>query len=147
LGANDKIRNGQDRQHHIYGLKTFESNVVEKNEEIRYTFPRQKVSEVHIVFDSDLNRNTIPGGIVEKTHPTRANISLSAPVMHMPTTLCKDFALIGSVGGKTDEILSVKNNRKRCYHIPVNKEYDTLTLTLNDSWGDEKIPLISFDFN
>ena len=30
---------------------------------------------------------------------------------------------------------------------PVNKEYDTLTLTVNDSWGDEKIPLISFDFN
>lgn len=148
LGANDVIRNGQDRWHQKYG--TSENNgkvVLNKNSSVTYVFEKSKINDVHIVFDSDLNRNTIPGGIVEKTHPTRANISLSAPVMHMPTTLCKDFALIGSIGGKTEEILSVKDNRKRCYHIPVNKEYDELTLALNDSWGDEKIPLISFDFN
>ena len=53
----------------------------------------------------------------------------------------------GSICGKAEEILSVKDNRKRCYHIPVDKEYDTLTLTVKESWGDEKIPLISFDFN
>jgi len=147
-GANDVIRNGQDRAHKKYGTTEENSKVVlDKNSSVSYAFDKAKVNSIHIVFDSDLNRNTIPGGVVERTHATRANISLSAPVMHMPTTLCKDFTLTGSLNGKTEEILSITENKKRCYHIPIDKEYDTLTLTLHDSWGDEKIPLISFDFN
>lgn len=148
LGANDIVRNGQDRIHKKYGTTEETGKVIlDKNSSVSYTFDKAKISSVHIVFDSDLNRTTVPGGIVERTHATRANVAFSAPVMHMPTTLCKEFTLTASLDGKAEEILCVKNNRKRCYHIPTGKEYDTLTLTLNDSWGDEKIPLISFDFN
>ncbi|MBO5223384.1 MAG: FAD-dependent oxidoreductase [Clostridia bacterium] len=148
LGANDIIRNGQDRAHKKYGTTEKTSKIIlNKNDNISYRFDKAHIGCVHIVFDSDINRITIPGGIVERTHTTRANISLSAPVMHMPTTLCKDFTLTASLDGKTEDILCVKNNRKRCYHIPLNKEYDTLTLKLEESWGGKEIPLISFDFN
>ena len=146
-GANDEIRNGQDRQHHIYGLKTVEPNVVEKNEDIRYTFPEQKVSEVHIVFDSDLNRTTLAGSLCERTRSMRANRRLDSPQMQMPKTLCKEFRLIGELDGVQTEILHVENNRKRSYHINLDELVDTIILTPISSWGEwEEIPVISFDF-
>ncbi len=147
-GADNVIRNGQDRPHKKYG--TTEENgkaLLAKNGTISYTFNRSIINNVHIVFDSDLNRVTLPGGPVERTHATRANIMLSSPIMHMPTTLCKEFTLTGSLNGKTEKIIYVNDNRKRCYHIPLNKEYDSLTLTLHQSWGNEQIPVISFDFD
>jgi len=104
-------------------------------------------SSVHIVFCSDLNRETLPGGICEKTHSTRANTLLSSPVMHMPHTLCKEFVLTGSLNGKKSEILHIKDNRKRAYHIDLNQKFDKLILKPVCNWGNtEEIPVISFDF-
>jgi len=77
----------------------------------------------------------------------RANHRLDSPQMHMPKTLCREFKLIGELDGKQYEILHISDNRKRCYHIEVDKEFDKLTLIPIDSWGDkEKIPVVSFDF-
>jgi hypothetical protein len=67
-------------------------------------------------------------------------------MMSMPTTLCKEFSLNISNNGESETVLSVTNNRKRSYFVPIDKECDGITLTLHSSWGDEKIPLITFDF-
>ena len=68
--------------------------------------------------------------------------------MHMPKTLCREFKLIGELGGEKTEILHVTDNRKRCYHISTDRTFDSLTLIPLDIWDDERkeIPIISFDF-
>lgn len=144
----DVIRNGEDRAHRLYG--TDEKNYAyfaSAGEEITYEFDESEISSVHIVFCSDLNRETLPGGICEKTHSTRANTLLSSPVMHMPHTLCKEFVLTGSLNGKKSEILHIKDNRKRAYHIDLNQKFDKFILKPVCNWGNtEEIPVISFDF-
>lgn len=145
-GAAENIRNGQDRVHKIYG--TDETNCLCKTEgEIRYSFPETKVRNVHIVFDSDLNRNTLPGSHCERTHSTRANHKLDSPQMCMPKTLCREFKVMGEKNGERQELLHIKENRKRAWHIPVEKELDALVLVPVSDWdGKSGSYVISFDF-
>lgn len=147
-GADESVRNGQDRRHRIYGTEQSGGvNGVLKNAEIRYTFEKSRVSSVHIVFDSDLNRETLPGSVCERQHSTRANRKIESPQMHMPKTLCRDFKLLGEVDGEQTELLNVTDNRKRCYHIEVKRPLDKLILVPLRGWGEgEVIPVISFDF-
>ena len=144
----DVLRNGQDRAHRLY--HTDETNYAyfaAPGEEIVYSFTPGNVESVHIVFCSDLNRDTLPGSPCERRHTMRANQRLDSPVMHMPKTLCKEFVLYGEQDGVKTELLRVENNRKRSYHIPVNGVFDKLVLVPLQSWSDsETIPVISFDF-
>lgn len=146
-GAEESIRNGQDRQHKIYATETGGVNQVLKNTEIRYAFEKRNISAVHIVFDSDLNRRTLKGSVSERLHSTRANRRLDSPQMHMPTTLCREFKLMGESNGVQTELLHVTDNRKRCYHVKVDREMDALRLIPLRSWGEEeRISVVSFDF-
>lgn len=147
-GANDSLRDGIDREHPIYGESYGEKlNKIKLGASAEYSFQAENVGYVHIVFDSDLDRETLPGSDCERTHCTRANTRLDSPVMHMPLTLCREFALYGELDGKREEIMHIENNRKRSYHIPVNKKIDKLTLVPLSSWGDgDSVKVISFDF-
>lgn len=143
------LRNGEDRAHVIYGTDKDNSAVSLKcGQNISYTFNECEVKSIHIVFDSDLNRETLLGSVCERNHTTRASHRLDSPQMYMPTTLCKDFKLLGESKGEATLILSIKNNRKRAYHINVNRTFDKLILIPESSWGEnnEEIRVISFDF-
>ena len=142
----DVLRNGQDRRHRIYGDGEWCYNG-RVGEQIVYEFEKSHVSDVHIVFDSDLNRETLPGGHCERIHSTRANRLVSSPQMHLPKTLCKSFALFGELDGKRFDIMEVTDNRKRAYHVEINQKLDRLGLELKEGWGEKIIPVISFDFN
>ncbi len=146
---NDVLRNGQDRAHKIYNTTEDTcSFFASGNQEISYAFDETTVSSVHIVFCSDLNRNTLPGGWCERTHSTRLNQLLDSPQMHMPKTLCRNFKLIGELNGAKTELLSVTDNRKRSYHLEVNQVFDKLILIPENNWGDlDTTPVISFDFH
>lgn len=150
LSANtDVLRNGQDRAHEaIYHTNSeTAAYAAAAGEEISYTFPETKVSYVHLVFDSDLERTTLPGSWVEQKRSMRANIHLDSPIMHMPLTLCKAFKLWGERAGEKQLLLEVEENRKRSYHVAVDGSFDKLVLQPISSWGDgAKIPVISFDF-
>jgi len=148
LSTDNVLRNGQDRAHRIYKYDSRScSYIASVGEEITYKFDSAFVSSVHIVFDSDLNRDTLPGSECERTHSMRANIRLDSPQMHMPETLCREFRLIGCFGGAEYEILNVKDNRRRAYHVNINKHLDKLILIPERVWGEgAEIPVISFDF-
>jgi hypothetical protein len=146
-GATDAIRNGQDRAHAIYGTVESDYCHLVPGSPVEYRFNPVNVSSVHLVFSSDLNRETLEGPNVERTHTTRANTMLSSPQLRMPAPLCKEFKLLGELNGEAVELLHVTNNRKRCYHITPNQTFDKLTLIPISSWGGETIDLISFDFN
>lgn len=144
----ESLRNGIDREHECYGEdKGGGAYIAHSGEKISYILDQTEISAVHIVFDSDLNRNTLPGSAAERWRMTRANRRLDNPQMYMPKTLCKAFALIGEVDGREYELIRVENNRKRAYHINVGRPLDKLTLSIEGTWGEKnEIPVISFDF-
>jgi len=144
----DTIRNGQDRPHSIYGNENDTGSYhAEAGKAIRYSFEYAIVKSVHIVFDSDLNRETIKASKCEREHSMRANQRLDSPQMHMPRTLCREFVLYGERAGERIEILNVTDNRKRAYHIELNKPLDAIILVPLKSWGENReIPGVSFDF-
>ncbi len=145
----DSLRNGQDRAHRIYNTDQKSCGyVASPGEEITYCFEKRSVSAAHVVFCSDLGRETLPGGVCERTHSTRASQLLHSPQMHMPKTLCRAFRLLGELDGVRTEILHCTNNRKRSYHIQINQVFDKLILVPEASWGNrDEIPVISFDFS
>ena len=143
-GAEDSIRNGIDREHPIYG--EIPATLCAPGGSIAYTFPESSVESIHIVFDSDLNRKTLPGSWVEQARCMRSNQRLDHPQTALPTTLCKEFILTGFLRGEEQFALHIADNRKRSYHIKAGKVFDRLVLTPIASWGDQKIPVISFDF-
>lgn len=147
-GADDRIRNGQDRAHRIYGTAEEDYCSLLPGTEVSYTFPADTVKSIHLVFSSDLNRKTLPGSHCERIHSTRSNRRLDSPQMHMPTTLCRSFVLYGMLGEEKVELLRVEENRKRAYHLEPNRRFDRLVLIPERGWGtpDAPIPLISFDF-
>lgn len=146
--AGDLLRNGQDRAHRLYHAdETNYAYLAYSGEKIIYSFEPCCIDSVHIVFCSDLNRETLPGGACERRHVMRANQRLDSPVMHMPETLCREFKLIGEHFGKQTELLHVKDNRKRSYHLNLKQPFDKLILVPMSTWGGErKVPVISFDF-
>ncbi len=148
-GGDDRLRNGQDRAHEIYGNEDGDYCAVAPETEISYSFPETKIDSVHLVFSSDLNRKTLPGSHCERIHSTRCNQRLDSPMMHMPTTLCREFVLYGECRGERTELLRVSDNRKRAYHLNLGKTFDRLVLVPQKSWGEDadQIPVISFDFN
>ncbi len=145
--ACDYLRNGEDRAHRVYDTENGAYCSVNCGNAIEYSFPKCEIKRAHIVFDSDLNRETLPGGRVERNHITRANVRLDVPVMHMPKTLCRNFTLFGEIGGERFELLKVENNRKRAYDLKIEKELDKLILVPESVWGEsDKASVISFDF-
>ena len=147
IGADDKIRNGQDRAHRIYGTKEASYTHLAPGSQVTYSFQPTKVTSIHLVFSSDLNRDTLPGQGVEKERPTRANIRLDSPQLWMPLPLCREFRLLGQLKGETVELMHITDNRKRSYHLTPDQVFDKLILEPVSSWGGETIDLISFDFN
>ena len=147
-GGDESLRSGEDRANKIYGTEVC-GCLVDNGECVEYRFPTAShVGAVHLVFDSDLNRETLPGDWCEQGHVTRANVLLDSPQMHIPTTLCKSFCLSAITDAGEVELLCVKNKIKRSYHVPVNARMIGLRLRMTDNWGDlPKTNLVSFDFN
>jgi len=144
-GAGDSLRNGLDRSHPMYE-NAGDPQHFAPGSAITYRFPAAQVESVHIVFDSDLDRLTLPGSWVEQGRCMRANQKLNSPQTALPKTLCKAFTLTGFLGGQQQFCLQVEENRKRCYHLKPQQCFDALVLTLRESWGGCDIPVISFDF-
>ena len=145
-GADDSIRNGQDRAHPRYGTKDADFCHLVTGSKVEYRFDPVNVDSIHLVFSSDLERVTLDGPQVERTHTTRCNTHLDSPQLRMPAPLCREFKLLGQLNGVTTELLHVENNRKRCYHLTPNQVFDRLILIPVSAWGGETADLISFDF-
>ena len=142
-----ELTDGIDRVNNIYSNET--CGIKQKNNTpIEYHFDApEKINAVHIVFDSDLNRHTLPGVACEKQYGTRCNIALDSPQTHIPTTLCREFVLEADINGNTERLLCTDKNRKRSYHIELGKPVTALRLIPISNWGnDEYTNIFSFDF-
>ncbi len=145
--GNDSLKNGEDRRHRIYGNEPC-GVIVANGTPLTYRFDQpQWIDCLHITFDSDLNRNTLPGDNVERSHMTRSNTLLDSPMMTMPQTLCRAFTvtLLTEEGEVT--LCHENQNLHRTYHLSVERSVLGLRLIPEENWGDsEKTAVLSFDF-
>jgi hypothetical protein len=138
-GDADALRDGNDREN---GFLCDAGGYAE------YVFGEPAfVKRVRIVFDSDLDRVTLPGDGVERYHSMRANIKPDSPVMCMPKTLCRAFSVeIKTPDGHITEIASAADNIKRLVVLPVGKEVIAVRLNIISDWGaNKKVNLFSFE--
>jgi hypothetical protein len=148
LANQEALKDGRDRPHSSFGTTSC-GLTLPNGSPVDYRFDTpQAVSAVHVTFNSDLNRETLPGGHVERTRSMRANVLLDSPVMHMPTTLCRAFRLEAETPEGTIVLLSVADNARRAYHIPVNRaDITALRLVPLENWGGSgETDVFSFDF-
>ena len=142
------LKNGEDRPNIHYGT-TDCGLPLPNGKAVEYRFPAPtRVEAVHLVFDSDLNRATLPGDGCEREHATRANVLLDSPLMHLPLTLCKSFRMEMDTPTGTVPLLDVTENATRAYHVAVDREDVTaLRLIPRENYGGGgETRVFSFDF-
>jgi hypothetical protein len=144
----DTLKNGQDRPNIHYGTTTCGLSLP-NGEGVEYRFHTPTaVESVHLTFDSDLDRATLPGDKCEQDHATRANIRLDSPQFHLPLTLCKAFRLEADTTDGIVTLLDVTHNAARAYHVPVARnDVTALRLIPLENYGrTEGTRVFSFDF-
>jgi hypothetical protein len=105
-----------------------------------------KVDEIRIIFDSDLDRVTLPGDHVERNHTMRANLLPDAPVMHLPTTLCKSYTVEVVCDDGSVVRFEESFNLRRLVLIPVGRTVREIRLAGQEVHeGGEEIRLFSFE--
>lgn len=142
----ENLRNGIDRNNKLYGEEE-QGAFCNLNDKITYTFnDPHYVETAHIVFDSDLDRLTIPGDDSERYHSMRCNIFKDSPKMHLPKTLVKDYMIEYVLADGTVKNIEVKNNIKRMNEVVIDSLVKSISLIPVTLWGEqEKVHIFSFD--
>jgi hypothetical protein len=144
----DTLKNGQDRPNVHYGT-TVCGLSLPNGEGVAYRFDAPTAVEaVHLTFDSDLDRATLPGDKCEREHATRANIRLDSPQFHLPLNLCKAFRLEADTPDGVKVLLNVERNALRAYHVKVGRDDITAIrlIPLENYGGSGETRVFSFDF-
>lgn len=142
----ENLRNGIDRNNKLYGDED-QGAYCKLNDKITYEFNEPQYVEIaHIVFDSDLDRITLPGDDSERYHSMRCNIFADSPKMHLPKTLVKDYTIECVMFDGTVKNIEIKNNIKRMNEIVIDSLVKSISLVPQSLWGEtEKVHIFSFD--
>jgi hypothetical protein len=139
----ENLRNGIDRP-----TETGENCVtVEKGGAITYRFSApQAVSHVRIVFDSDLNRATLPEKEVCRHRNMLHNRSLDRQDVYVPKTIVRAFRVEGIEPDGTIRVLAQEsNNYRRLRRYAAEGTYSAVRLIPLETWGDERCRIFAFE--
>lgn len=146
--GDESLFNGIDRMNQIYDYKGYYK--AKNGQTISYQFEKaENIDNIHIVFDSDLDRATLNGCESEKVHATRCNRLLTSPLLIMPKTLVKDFEIKIEYEQKErkSEMIKVQDNKLRHYNFRPCGMVKMISLTPLSNYGNsETTNIISFDF-
>jgi len=146
----ENLRNGIDRNNRTYGDEDYRV-VLPLKKAVTYMFPSpEKLSNIHLQFDTDLDRKTLPGIPVERQRSMRANRTQESPSVYLPKTLVKSYQLTAvTQSGESTTIAETDLNILGCvnHSVPENL-YTSLSFIPLETWGDNEkdVYIFSFDF-
>ena len=114
---------------------------------VEYRFKKaENISEIRLVFDSDLNRETLPQAEHKLHRDMIHNRPLSFVPSYVPKTMTRSYKIDAVLNdGSIKTIAEVKNN----YHRLCRHKTDTVAVAVRftplSSWGSEKCHIFSFD--
>ncbi len=138
----ENLRNGADRVNRTYGGGE-EGVFIPLGERAGYRFREPvRITNIHIAFDSDLPRASLPGDPCEQRHTMRANVfadgSGKSPTMTMPKPLVRAYRVEGvKADGERVTVFREENNLRQCVNIPTDAAFMELALIPESLWGGE----------
>ena len=147
INGNDTLKNGMDRPHILYNnIECGES--VKNGTTLAYKFEQPEfVHSLHLTFDSDLNRETLPGDYPDRICSMRGNVRIDSPQCCVPKTLCKEFDVCITTSTGTKPLLQQTCNLCRAYSIDINEAICGISFTPKSNWGNtDTTTIFSFDF-
>ncbi|MBR6323173.1 MAG: FAD-dependent oxidoreductase [Lachnospiraceae bacterium] len=139
----ENLRNGLDRP---IG-DSDNGAVIAKGEAITYIFREATaVSHIRIIFDSDLNRETLPECEAKRERNMLHNRPLNWPDAYVPKTLVRSFRLEGvREDGSSLLLVSEDNNYQRFRAFDASGTFAAVRLIPLETWGSERCHIFSFD--
>ncbi|MBQ6117675.1 MAG: FAD-dependent oxidoreductase, partial [Clostridia bacterium] len=139
----ENLRNGYDRPEN--GQDNGVS--VPKGAVIAYRFASPApVERVRIVFDSDLNRATLPERERRLNRNMPHNRHLDAPELYVPRTMVRAYRVEGvTPAGETVTLAEETENFRRLRQIDARGVFTEIRLIPLETWGSEQCRLFSFD--
>ncbi len=138
------IRNGIDRH-----IESFEDNMakIALDKPLMYDFGCEKaIKRVRIVFDSDLERETVDGNPTLKIYPMLANRFLDSKEFSPPKTFVKDCKIEYKLHDGTWKCAyDIKNNEKRLVKLPMEVITSAVRLTASATWGTKTAHVFAFE--
>ena len=145
----DNLRNGIDRNNSTYGEEDY-CVALPIGKAVTYSFKEPvKLSNVHLAFDSDLNRDTLPGNHIERQRSMFANRTVDSATACVSKTLVKAYSITATTRcGNTFVIADINRNLLSCVnHVAPNEKIVSISFIPKSTWGntDTKINVFSFD--
>ena len=139
----ENLRNGVDRS---IGEEANCWNA-KKGETVEYRFEKaEKINEIRIVFDSDLNRQTLPKNEVKLKRDMINNRPLSFEPSYVPKTMTKAYKIEAELAsGEVVTLFDVCDNHHRLCKHKLDIEAVAIKLTPIDTWGNDSCRVFAFD--
>lgn len=145
----DVLRNGIDRNNHTYGTEDFRVSLP-LGKAVTYSFDTPvRLSNIHLQFDTDLNRETLPGDSIDRQRSMRANRTENSVTVCMPKTMVKGYRLTAVTADRdTVTIAETDRNLLGCVNHDVSDElYVSVSFVPLTTWGEDtgNVQIFSFD--
>ncbi|MBR0144268.1 MAG: FAD-dependent oxidoreductase [Clostridia bacterium] len=112
---------------------------------LRYLLPAgREAGSVRLVFDSDLDRKTLPGEEAKLRRPMFHNLLLHREASYTPKTLVRDFDLIYKTA-EGEKTLAVRGNYQRLVRVSLPGKASEVTLRILATHGEETARVFAFD--
>ena len=121
--------------------------VLGKGEAVTYVFREPaEISHIRIIFDSDLDRETLPECERKRERNMLHNRPLHWPDGYVPKTMTRAFRLYGiREDGSVCVLVDETNNYQRLRAYDVSGTYSAVRLIPLETWGSEACHIFSFD--
>lgn len=143
----ENLRNGIDRNNHTYGDTDYRVTL-KLEEPVTYTWSEPvALHNVHLQFDTDLERETLPGHWIERQRSMRANRTPESPSTHLPNTLVKGYTVTAETTSGIVVLAETDCNLVGCVNVKVPEGlYKSVTFTPHSCWGPaSEARIFSFD--
>ena len=113
--------------------------------EVKFGSP-EKVREVRLTLDSDLNRKTTGSDGYMDRKGTVCNVTRNMPLVHLPKTLVSDIRVdVQNENGSWECAAKISGNRRRVAYLAVNRTARAIRVIPEKSYGNEEIRIFTLD--